>query len=36
MQILNAMKQATAPNEKTAINEFSEQELMNLRQIISQ
>ena len=34
MQIINVMKQATAPNEKTAINDFTDQEVQNLANLV--
>ena len=34
MQIINVMKQATAPNEKTAINDFTDQEVQKLADLV--
>lgn len=34
MQIINVMKQATAPNEKTAINDFTDEEVQKLADLV--
>lgn len=34
MQIINVMKQATAPNEKTAINDFTDEEVQKLANLV--
>lgn len=34
MQIINVMKQATAPNEKTAINDFTDEEVQRLADLV--